>query len=174
MFKSIRFLLLFLVLQSLLPAAEVTAFQGRWRLDPSRSSALDGWTAWDLVIRLEGTKVHLRHDMQWRKTKRTATNTVDFTTSSLLTDFFRVEQRHAALYPAKNGKTSVRAAWLDGNRTLRLEAETPIETSQGESTMRIYSEYRLLEGDDALLLIELHHSRPRPLVYRFTRVADTP
>jgi hypothetical protein len=38
--------------------------------------------------------------------------------------------------------------------------------------MRIYSEYRLLEGDQTLLLIELHSSRSRPLVYRFTRVPE--
>ena len=36
--------------------------------------------------------------------------------------------------------------------------------------MRIYCEYRVMEGDDALVLIELHHTRPQPLVYRFTRV----
>jgi len=36
--------------------------------------------------------------------------------------------------------------------------------------MRLYSEYRLVEGDRELLLIELHSSRPRPLVYRFTKI----
>ena len=36
--------------------------------------------------------------------------------------------------------------------------------------MRLYSEYRLLEGDRDLVLIELHSSRPRPLVYHFTKV----
>ena len=75
-----------------------------------------------------------------------------------------------ALYPAKGGATSVRAAWLDDGRTLRVEADTPIEISQGQAPMRIYAEYRLVEGDDALVVIELHRSRPRPLVYRFTRV----
>ena len=64
----------------------------------------------------------------------------------------------------------MRASWLDQNRTLRVEADTPIEISQGTASMRITSEYRLLEGDSALLLIELHSSRPRPLVYRFNKV----
>lgn len=169
--------LLLLLLWFMIPvdhAMAASPIEGRWRLDTARSSALDGWTAWDLVIRIEEPKVHLRHDMQWRKTRHTATNTVDVSAPAVLSGFFRVEQRHAALYPAKDGRTPVRAAWLDGGRTLRVEADTPVETSQGKAVMRIYSEYRLLEGDGSLLLIELHNTRPRPLVYRFNRVADAP
>jgi hypothetical protein len=82
--------------------------------------------------------------------------------------------RHRATHgrvSGKGGETSVEAHWLDAGRTLRLEAQTPVEISQGTTVLRIYSEYRLLEGDDALLLIELHSTRPRPLVYRFVRVA---
>jgi hypothetical protein len=36
--------------------------------------------------------------------------------------------------------------------------------------MRLYDEYRLLEGGQQLLLIELHSTRERPLVYHFTKV----
>ncbi len=161
------------LLSSVLLASVATAaspLDGRWRLDPARSTALDGWNLWDLVITSDGPRVSLQHDMQWRTTKHSATNTVDTTQAVKLAHFFRVEQRHMALYPAKGGQTSARASWLDGGRTLRLEADTPIEISQGEATMRLYSEYRLLEGDQSLLLIELHSSRPQPLVYRFTKV----
>jgi len=70
--------------------------------------------------------------------------------------------------PKKSARTV--ASWLDGGRTLRVEAQVPLEISQGETTMRLYSEYRLLEGDETLLLIELHSTRSRPLVYRFTKV----
>ncbi len=156
----------------LLPLASfaTSPMDGRWRLDTSRSSALDGWSQWDLVITTDGTRVNLQHDMQWRSTKHTATTTVDTRHSSKVANFFRVEQRHMALYPAKGGLTTVKAAWIDGDRTLRVEADTPIEISQGEENMRIYCEYRLLEGDRSLLLIELHSSRPQPLVYRFTKV----
>jgi hypothetical protein len=168
-----RFLrpLLFLLLP--LAALASSPLEGRWRLDPARSTALDGWTAWDLVITAEGSRVSLRHDMQWRSTKVTATNLVDTAVPSDLKDFFRVEQRHMALYPAKGGTTSVRAAWLDAGRTLRVEADTPIEISQGHANMRLYYEYRLIEGDQSLVLIELHNTRPQPLVYRFTRVTET-
>lgn len=154
-------------------ASEKNAFEGRWRLDTARSTPLDGWHAWDLVVRVDGSQIHLQHDMRWIKTQISATNTVDVATPVVIEKYFRVEQRHAALYPAKGGKTSARAAWLDNNRTLRVEADTPIETSQGDTRMRIYSEYRLLEGDGALLLVELHNTRPRPLVYRFNRVSET-
>lgn len=166
-----RFALLLLL--SPLLAAAASPLDGRWRLDPARSSALDGWTAWDLVVAVDGSRVSLRHDMQWRSTKHSATNTVDTAAPATVPDFFRVEQRHMALYPAKGGTTAVRAAWLDAGRTLRVEADTPIEISQGQATMRLYYEYRLIEGDQSLVLIELHSTRPQPLVYRFTRVTET-
>ena len=165
-------LFLLLVLSPLIASA-ASPFTGTWRLDPARSTALDGWTALDLVITTDGSRVSLRHDMQLRRTRHSATNTVDTAAPTVAPDYFRVEQRHMALYPAKGGTTAVRATWLDGGRTLRLEADTPIEISQGQATMRIYQEFRLVEGDDALVLIELHNSRPSPLVYRFNRVTET-
>ncbi len=163
--------LLFLLLP--LAALAASPLDGRWRLDPARGTALDGWTAWDLVIAADGSRVSLRHDMQWRSTKVTATNLVDTAAPATVKDFFRVEQRHMALYPAKGGTTAVRAAWLDAGRTLRVEADTPIEISQGQANMRLYYEYRLIEGDRTLVLIELHSTRPQPLVYRFNRVTET-
>lgn len=168
-----RFVSLFLLLVPLLAAAaEPSAFTGRWRLDRARSTALDGWHEWDLVIAVDGARVSLAHEMKWGRTNFAATNVVDTAQAVTLPKFFRVEQRHMALYPAKGKSTPVRAAWLDAGRTLRVEAETPIEISQGETIMRIYSEYRLVEGDRELQLIELHSSRPRPLIYTFTKVSE--
>lgn len=165
-------LLLSLLLFAPLLALAASPLDGRWRLDKTRSTALDGWHEWDLVIETTGSKVSLRHDLKWGRTEFSATNVVDTAQAATLPNFFRVEQRHMALYPAKGAATPVRASWVDQNRTLRVEANAPIEISQGQATMRIYSEYRLLEGDQELLVIELHSSRPRPLVYRFTKVAS--
>lgn len=164
----LRLNLLFLLAPLLAHAA--SPLDGRWRLDPARSTALDGWTAWDLVLKVEDNRVSIGHDMQWRSTKRSATNVIHLNAVTEMPNFFRVEQRHMAVYPAKNRPTSAKASWLDGQRTLRVEATTPVEISQGEAALRIYSEYRLVEGDRELLLIELHASRPRPLIYRFTKV----
>ena len=169
----IRPLLCLLTSLLLASAAHATSpFDGRWRLDKTRSTALDGWHEWDLVIQVTGNQVSLKHDMKWGRTEFSATNVVDTAKASSLSNFFRVEQRHMALYPAKDTVTPVRAAWLDDGRTLRVEADAPIEISQGQAVMRIYSEYRLLEGDRDLELIELHSSRPRPLIYHFTKVQN--
>lgn len=148
------------------------ALAGRWRLDVAQSTALDGWTAMDLVVRLDGTRVELRHDMTWRSTKVTGVNTVDTAAVVAQPNFFRIDQRHMAVYaqPAKSARTE--AAWIDGGRTLRVEAHVPLEISQGEAVMRIYSEYRVLEGGLGLVLIELHSTRTRPLVYRFNKVPE--
>ncbi len=168
-----RLLLPLLLLLPLAACAATSPFEGRWRLDKARSTALDGWHEWDLVIAVTGSRVSLRHDMKWIRTNFSATNTVDTAAPVEIPAFFRVEQRHMALYPAKGGLTTARAAWLDAGRTLRVEADTPIEISQGQANMRLYLEYRLVEGDQALVLLELHSTRPQPLVYRFTRVTET-
>lgn len=160
-----------LVLLALAAAAHANpGFNGRWRLDPALSSALDGWNKADLVITVDGSRVALLHDMTWRTTRFAATNTFDTAAPVELKDFFRIEQRHMAVYPAKDGVTRATAAWIDAGRTLRTEAFTPVEVSQGIVTMRLTSEYRLSELGDTLTLIELHSTRNRPLVYVFKKV----
>ena len=158
------------LLLSLATRAADSDFVGRWRLDPARSTALDGWSTADLVIGIDGTKVTLRHDMTWHATKVTATNVVDTAAPSDVANFFRLDQRHMAVYARPAESARVTAAWIDSGRTLRVEAQVPLEISQGNTTMRLYDEYRLLEGGQTLLLIELHHTRDRPLIYRFAKV----
>lgn len=168
-----RTLVTFLLAAWLLPLAALAgdpAFNGRWRLDPARSTALDGWHKMDLVIALDGTKVALTYDMLWIKSRVVATNTADTARPVEQKNFFRVEQRHMAVYPAKGGVTRLTADWLDRGRTLRTEAFTPVEVSQGDVVMRVTSEYRVGETGDTLTLIELHSTRNRPLVYVFTKV----
>lgn len=165
-----RLLLPLLLLLPLAACAATSPFEGRWRLDKARSTALDGWTAWDLVIQSDGSFVSLRHDMEWRSSRHTATNSINTAQPVTLENFFRVEQRHMALYPVPGAVTPVKAEWLDGERTLRVEATVPVESSQATTPMRIYQEFRLIEGDQELQLIELHSTRGKPLVYRFTKV----
>lgn len=148
------------------------AFEGRWRLDPAASTALDGWHKMDLAVDLDGTKVALAHTMQWRTTVHEAVNVLDTSAPVELKDFFRVEQRHMAVYPAKHGVTKATAAWIDGGRTLRTEVLTPVEVSQGDVIMRITTEYRVSETGDKLTVIELHSSRNRPLVYVLNKVTE--
>jgi hypothetical protein len=145
-------------------------FNGRWRLDIERSSALDGWTAMDLVLKVDGSKVEIGHDMRWRSTRVLETNIVHTRKKVNIPNFFRVEQRHMAVYPPKKSVTPVSAKWIDDDRTLQVEALVPVEVSQGDATIRIYYEYRLGLGGDTLTLIELHSTRNHPLVYRFRKL----
>ena len=168
-----RILLKLLLVAWLLPLAAMAgdpAFNGRWRLDVARSTALDGWSTLDLVIQTDGSKVSLLHDLTWHSTKATATNVIDTTAPAEVGNFFRLDQRHMAVYARPKEAAHVTATWIDGGRTLRVEALVPVETSQGNTTLRLYDEYRLLEGGSDLVLIELHNTRSRPLVYRFTKV----
>lgn len=151
-------------------AAANSKFDGRWRLDSERSSALDGWTAMDLILKVDGDKVAIEHDMRWRTTRVLETNTVNTRKPVSITHFFRIEQRHMAVYSPKKSKSKVKSEWLDDNRTLRVETTVPVEVSQGETTMRLYFEYRLGVGNETLTLIELHSTRNTPLVYRFRKL----
>lgn len=148
------------------------ALEGRWRLDPAVSTALDGWQKMDLAVDLDGSKVALAYTMQWRSTIHKAVNVLDTSAPVELKDFFRVEQRHMAVYPAKHGVTKAAAEWIDDGRTLRTEVLTPVEVSQGDVIMRITTEYRVSELGDRLTVIELHSSRNRPLVYVFNKVTE--
>jgi hypothetical protein len=148
------------------------ALAGHWRMDPDLSTALDGWHKMDLVIGLEGSQVAITHRMQWRSTKLEATNTFDTAQPVSLKDFFRVEARHMAIYPARDGVTHAKATWLDEGRTLRVEATTPIEVSQGKGSIRLYQEYRVDELGQTLTFIELRSSRDLPLIYVLHRVKE--
>ncbi len=166
------FLLITLALALALPAAAANpAFAGRWRLDPAASSALDGWQKADLVLALDGSRVDVRYDMAWRTTRLEAVNRLDTAAPVELKDFFRIEARHMAVYPAKGGVTRATAEWIDAGRTLRTEAVTPVEVSQGVVPQRVTTEYRLGELGDTLTVIELRSARNRPLVYVFRKVA---
>jgi len=94
--SSLKKLLPILLLLPLAACAATSPFEGRWRLDKARSTALDGWTAWDLVIQSDGSFVSLRHDMEWRSSRHTATNSINTAQPVTLENFFRVEQRHMA------------------------------------------------------------------------------
>ncbi len=147
-------------------------FDGRWQLVPERSSALDGWTNMHLTFEVKGDQVDITHDMRWRSTRVVATNSVNTEKTVKVPNFFRVEQRHMAVYPNKDSVSPVSAEWLDKDRTLKVIAMVPVEVSQGESTIRIDCEYRLGAGDDTLTVIELHSTRNNPLVYRFKKLPD--
>ena len=125
----------------------------------------------DLIVSVEGDEVVLTHDMRWRSTRVEAVDRVNTVHPVELRDFFRIEQRHMAVYRPKDSVTPVTAAWLDDGRTLRVEAVHEVEVSQGTASIRIYSEYRLQEGNETLTLIELHSTRDRPLVYIFKKLA---
>ena len=96
--RTLLKLLLGLTLLPLAAMAGDATLNGRWRLDTTRSTALDGWSTLDLVIQTDGSKVTLRHDLTWHATKVTATNTVDTVQPVEITNFFRLDQRHMAVY----------------------------------------------------------------------------
>jgi hypothetical protein len=146
--------------------------EGRWRLDPKYSSGLDGWSKMDMVFALEGSQIAITYDMQLRAIRRSKTNIFDTSKTVTSKGFFRVEQRHMAVYAAKGGMSSSTVEWIDDDRTLRTETHTPVEVSQGDVNMRITCEYRIGEEGKKLTVIEIHSSRERPLIYFMYKVKE--
>lgn len=152
------------------PASANSELAGHWQLDIARSSPLSGWQDMALVIAVDGAEIEITHQMRWRRTHYRATNIVDTSKTVTSDSFFRVEQRHMAVYPTKGGVSHTTAEWIDAEQTLRTETQTMVEVSQGDVPMRITSEYRIGEGAETLTWIVLRSSRSRPLVYFFQKV----
>ena len=152
------------------PALANPELAGHWQLDIEQSSPLSGWQDMALVIAVDGSEVEITHQMRWRRTNYRATNVVDTSKTVTSDSFFRVEQRHMAVYPTKGGLSHTTAEWIDADQTLRTETQTMVEVSQGDVPMRITSEYRIGEGAETLTWIVLRSSRSRPLVYLFRKV----
>lgn len=145
---------------------------GRWRLNPKYSSGLDGWSHMDMVFAQEGSQISITYDMRLRSIHRSYTNIFDTAKEVASEGFFRVEQRHMAVYGAKGGVSHSTAEWIDDDRTLRTETHTPVEISQGETNMRITCEYHIGEEGKKLTVIEIHSSRERPLIYFMYKVKE--
>ncbi len=62
-----KFLIPLLVFPLVVSMAD-SDWNGRWRLDVERSSALDGWTNMDIGIQTSGSEVSITHDMRWLDT----------------------------------------------------------------------------------------------------------
>lgn len=170
--RIIKLLLVGLVMGVSLSFAGQPDLEGRWRMDPDRSSPLSGWHAMDLVFDAEGSAIDITYEMRWRRTNYRAMNRVDVGQPVTSDSFFRVEARHMAVYPTKGGSSTTTAEWIDGDRTLRTETQTMVEVSQGDVPMRITTEYRIGEGAETLTVIELRSSRPQPLVYFMRKVEE--
>lgn len=152
------------------PGSAASRLDGRWQLDPARSSALNFWKTFEVTIATEGSKVVLTRTLGYGDRSAREVFELDVTQpdNRVPVDWW-ADNRYMGLYIGGDGAKHVRASWLDDGRILRLDSTFVVTTQQGEKTVNILSDYKVSLDGDTLTLIELRSSRLLPFVYVFKR-----
>lgn len=153
--------------------AQVGSFTGEWELEPERSSPIDPWRYLRLEIDQTSDAVTVRRAWSYNP-RRAHTDSVTVPLDGKARDVWfphYADSRHLGAYVPRDSTRSVRAWMEDEGETLIVESRQVLRVSQGESPVRIYSEYRLARDGETLHLLELRSTRPVPIHYRFHRVS---
>lgn len=155
------------------------AFSGLWTIsaaetttrDPeARSTATDPWRNLDIEIEVDGDQVSITRSFRGGSRVARESMTVDTSVpSQVVTVEGWWDNRHIGAYLGGGKKQTVAAKWLDGGRTLQLNIEMILETSQGETPVRVLREMRLSDDGETLVVIQLRSSRNNPIVRFFKK-----
>lgn len=140
-------------------------FAGYWKTDTEKSTALDPWRRIDMEIAVEGDSVTIiRH---YDAGRRVANETMAIDTS-IPSQVVETEgwwdNRHIGAYLGNDGKQTVAPRWLDDGQTLQLNINLILETSQGETPVRVIRELRLSDDGQRLTDLQIRSSRNIPVV----------
>jgi hypothetical protein len=140
-------------------------FAGYWETDAEKSSALDPWRRIDMEISVAGDSVTVirYYDAGRRKAQETMTLDTSVPSQEVETEGWW-DNRHIGAYLGNDNRQTVAAKWLDDSRTLQLSIDLILETSQGETPVRVYRELRLSDDGQRLTDLQLRSSRNLPVV----------
>ena len=140
---------------------------GTWTLVKSKSSAIDPWRR--LQVSIDADRSSLTVVRTWTGTyKVTSVDSVRIPMDGARHEIPIPQwhdNRHIAVRPTADSIQHVSARWIDRGRTLAVETHMPVLTSQGETNIRVHSEYRIAPDGQRLDVLELRSSRPRPIHY---------
>lgn len=169
--RTILFYTAAMVCLAALPAAQANpGFAGEWVTDRELSSALDPFNRIELTIAVDGTTIEMVET--YTTGRRRASNTYQLDTSvdtNIVPIDWWADNRHIGAFIGGDKTMRIRADWVDNGQTLRLESNYILQTSQGETPVRGYSEYRLSRDGERLTRIDLRSSRNLPVVRVFKR-----
>jgi len=165
----LRTVCLSLVLSGPLTMSANQDLTGSWTIDRPNSTAIDPWRRIHLDITVAGDQVEISREVTTGRRNHTNTYPLVIDQTVAVPIDWWTGNRHIGAYMGGDGTKKVRASWIDGGDTLRVEAHFVLETSQIETPVRTYTEYRLSEDGQRLTVLELRSSRERPIVYVFTR-----
>ena len=160
-------------LLALLPVASLSAatapLAGAWTINRDLSSAIDPWSRILLNIAVEGKEVTIERTVTTGRRNHTERYPLKIGKTVKVPIDWWTGNRHIGAYIGGDGTESIHAEWIDDGQTLRVESEYVLATSQGETPVRSYYEYRLSPEGDELTVVELRSSRQLPLVHIFNR-----
>ena len=167
----IRALALAAILFPLVAGAQTNPdLAGYWETDTDNSTALDPWRRINMEISVEGETVTIIRHYDAGRRKADETMVID---TSLPTQVIETEgwwdNRHIGAYLGNDGKQTVAAKWLDDGQTLQLNIDLVLETSQGESPVRVIRELRLSDDGQRLTDLQIRSSRNLPVVRVYTK-----
>ena len=143
---------------------------GTWKIDREASTAIDPWRSIELVIEADELEIVVNRTVSTGRRKSSQEYNLMIGEITIADVEWWTGNRHIGAYMGGDGKELMVARWLDGGRTLRVESGFTLATSQGETRVRNYYEYRLSPDGNELTVIELRSSRNRPIVHVFKRI----
>lgn len=145
-------------------------FNGTWKIDLEKSSALDPWNTLNLTIDVQGDNVAITRHFSTGKRNAKESMTLDMTQTSQVVEVEGWwDNRHIGAYLGGDNKQTVEAKWLDEGRTLQLNITMILETAQGASPVRVLREMRLSRDGQTMHVLQLRSSRNIPVVRVFRK-----
>ena len=145
-------------------------FSGKWQIDRDLSSAIDPWSRIALDISVEGDLIIIEEMVSAGRRKNSQTYELDLTKKENVVPIrWWTGNRHIGAYMGGDGTMKIHAKWLDDGQTLQLESTYILQTSQGETSVRNYIEYRLSRDGKRLTRMILRSTRNRPILHVFSR-----
>ncbi|MEX0330470.1 MAG: hypothetical protein AB3N64_03510 [Puniceicoccaceae bacterium] len=168
-----RLLLTFGLLASICPlvhaGTDVPVLAGSWTIDREASSPIDPWGRITLDIAIDGKAISISRTVTTGRRNSTQVYPFVVGEETKIPVTWWTGNRHIGAYMGGDGTETITAEWMDGGRTLRVESRYVLQTSQGETAVRSYYEYRLDPDGSGLTVIELRSSRSTPVVHVFKR-----
>jgi hypothetical protein len=166
----LNLLVILSVFLPLVPVSANEAFTGTWVTDAKLSSALDPFRRVELEIDVKGGQVILVETYTTGRRSHTETYVLNTDKEENVVPIsWWSANRHIGAYLGGDKTLRMQADWIDNGTTLRITSHFLLETSQAETPVRSYTEYRLSRDGQRLTRLELRSTRNLPVIHVYNR-----
>lgn len=153
-----------------LPAQGNEAFSGEWVTIRELSTALDPFRRVELTIDVDGSEIIMEELYTAGRRFNAETYKLDTRKKKTVNPItWWSANRHIGAFIGGDKTVTMMAEWVDDGSTLKVESSFILETSQSETPVRTYAEYRLSRDGERLTRLEMRSTRSLPIVHVFER-----